>query len=99
MFVLRLAVLTVMTPLIVLCLVAAVSDGLAAWCVRRTSAGRESAFIYHRAKRLVDWSLFALWGLYLLPPAAVDPRWVLPPFLIVIAVAVRVTVQSFKKYL
>ena len=48
----RVATLTLMLPLLVLIYVVAAADGLTQRAIRRASAGRESASLYHRAKHL-----------------------------------------------
>jgi len=98
LFALRLGVLVLALPLFLIVGLAAGADGLAAWYIRRCGAGRESGFIYHRAKRGLTWSAPALWLIYLVPPMPLDPRWVIPPFLVVFGITVRATVAHFKKY-
>jgi integrating conjugative element membrane protein (TIGR03747 family) len=99
LFTLRLGVLVLAMPLFLVVTCAAAADGLITWYLRRTGAGRESGFIYHRSKRGFTLSVLALWLLYLVPPVPLDPRWVVPPFLLVFAIAIRVAVAYFKKYL
>ena len=96
---LGLGVLVVTIPLVGMAAAGAATDGLVTWYRRRTSAGRESAFIYHRVKRGLALALLALWLVYLLPPVYLDPRYVLPPFLLVWAVGIRFMVAYFKKHL
>jgi len=99
LFASRLAVLAMAIPLFLLAAVEAVSDGLVTWYLRRTGGGRESAFIYHRAKRLIALSVLGLCLAYLAPPMLIDPRWVIPPFVFAFAAGVRVATAYFKKYL
>lgn len=99
LFSLRLGVLVLATPLFAITACGAAADGLITWYLRRTGAGRESGFIYHRTKRGLALSVLALWLVYLVPPVPLDPRWVVPPFLLIAGVAVRLTVAYFKKYL
>ena len=40
-----------------------------------------------------------VWAVYLLPPMPMDPRWVLPPFVVAFAIALRLRVSFFKKHL
>lgn len=95
----RLAVIVLSLPLLNLAALAAAMDGLAGWYKRRTGGGRESGFIYHRAKRHAGHALLAMLLLFLVPPAPVDPRLVISLSAAFIAVAVRVTAASFKKFL
>ena len=96
---LRLGVLLVSLPLFLIAGIGAAVDGAAAWYLRRTSVGRESGFIYHRAKFALWIALFSLWAVYLVPPIALDPRTLIPTFLVIFALAVRFSVSWFKKYL
>lgn len=99
LFALRIGVLVLATPLFLVTTFAAATDGLIPWYLRRTGAGRESGFIYHRSKRGLALSVLALWVIYLVPPVPLDPRWVIPSFLCLSAISVRVTVAYFKKYI
>ena len=99
LFAARLAVLVLSLPLFATIGGAAVADGLCGWLMRRTSGARESGFIYHRAKRVVPAFLIMLWAVYLVPPVPMAPRWVIPPFIVVSAVALRLRVSYFKKYI
>ena len=99
LFAMRLAVLILSLPLFVLVGTTAVADGLYGWLMRRTGGGRESGFIYHRAKRAVPVFLLLVWAVYLLPPVPMNPRWVIPPFVILFAIALRLRVSYFKKYI
>ncbi|MGQ0620622.1 MAG: DUF4400 domain-containing protein [Panacagrimonas sp.] len=94
----RLGVLALFLPLLGLVALASFADGLVAWLQRRTSGGRESGFVYHRMKRLIAHSVLALAVVYLIPPVVTDPRWVLPPFALGFAIAVRYSTAYFKKY-
>lgn len=99
LFSLRLGVLVLAMPLFFITACGAAADGLITWYLRRTGAGRESGFIYHRTKRGLALSVLVLWLVYLVPPVPLDPRWVISPFLLIAGVAVRLTVAYFKKYL
>jgi integrating conjugative element membrane protein (TIGR03747 family) len=98
LFSMRLAVLTLALPLLALASLGAAADGLVGWYLRRTGGGRESGFIYHRAKRHGGHTLLILCLAYLAPPATVDPRIAIPIATAAIAVAVRFAVSRFKKY-
>ena len=95
----RLAVLTLSLPLLLLAALGGFADGLAVWFLRRTGGGRESGFIYHRAKRAVAYSLVLSAAIYLIPPVVMNPRWVLPPLLLIFASGIRYSTAYFKKYL
>lgn len=99
LFGIRLAILIQALPLFLLAAFVAFCDG---WWVgryiRRESGGRESSFVYHRAKHYFFVSLVSVW-MYLLLPWSVDPRLVIFPFVIALAVSVRLWAMYFKKYL
>jgi len=97
-FVIRLSVIVLMLPFIIIVMVVAASDGYLEWYRRRTGGGRESAFIYHRSKHMVNGSLIGLWFLYLVPPFAVDPVYIFLPSVIFLGLFSRLSVQFFKKY-
>ena len=99
LFAMRLAVLILSLPLFVLVGMTAVADGLYGWLMRRTGGGRESGFIYHRAKRAVPVFLLLVWAVYLLPPVPMNPRWIIPPFVVLFGIALRLRVSYFKKYI
>ena len=99
LFAMRVAVLVLSVPLFVVVGVTAVADGLYGWLMRRTRGGRESGFIYHRAKRAVPAFLLLVWVVYLIPPTPMDPRWIMPPFILAFAIALRLRVAFFKKHL
>lgn len=99
LFAQRLAVLALSAPLFGVVMLAAATDGLLGWYKRRTSVGRESGLIYHVAKHGFNNTLRGVWVLYLLPPIVIDPRWVIPPALLLVALATRLAVGYFKKYL
>lgn len=99
LFSLRVAVLVLSMPLFVVVGATAVVDGLYSWLMRRTQGARESGFIYHRAKRAVPAFLVLVWAVYLIPPIPMDPRWIMPPFIMAFAIALRLRVTFFKKHL
>lgn len=99
LFATRAAVLVLSLPLFVVVAATAVADGLYGWLMRRTRGARESGFIYHRAKRAVPAFLLLVWAVYLIPPIPMDPRWVMPPFIVVFGTALRLRVAFFKKHL
>ncbi|HHK41552.1 MAG TPA: DUF4400 domain-containing protein [Planctomycetaceae bacterium] len=96
---LRLGVLAVSAPLFLAAATVAVLDGLTARHIRKISGGRESGFVYHRAKLLAWGSILGLWLIYLVPPFPLDPVTVLPPFVLLFALALRVSSAWFKKHL
>ena len=97
-FMIRLSVIILMLPFIVLVMLVSATDGYLEWYRRRTGGARESAFIYHRSKHMVSWSLAGLWFFYLVPPFAVDPIYIFLPAILFLGIFSRLSVQFFKKY-
>ena len=99
LFALRMGILILTAPFLMIITVVAMADGFVGWYLRRTGGERESGFIYHRAKRGLAWSFLFLWIVYLIPPVPLDPRYLIPPFLLVSGIATLLHVAFFKKYL
>ena len=98
LFAMRMGVVILAMPLFLTTAIGATADGLVTWYLRRSGAGRESGFIYHRAKRGLWLLVIALWVVYLIPPVIFDPRLVVAPALLLFGLLVRTTVAWFKKY-
>ncbi|MFJ4256406.1 TIGR03747 family integrating conjugative element membrane protein [Pseudomonas monteilii] len=98
-FVVRLAVLTLATPLFLLAVITGTVDGLMRRDLRKFGAGRESSFVYHRAKRTLLPLSISPWVIYLSLPWSLNPTWVLLPCAAVLAIMVGITATTFKKYL
>ena len=99
LFALRIGVLILTLPFLVLVSIVAMADGFMGWYLRRTGGERESGFIYHRAKRGLAWSFLLLWIIYLIPPIPMNPKYLIPPFLLTAGIATRLHVAFFKKFL
>jgi integrating conjugative element membrane protein (TIGR03747 family) len=97
-FMIRLSVIILMLPFIALIMMVAASDGYLEWYRRRTGGARESAFIYHRSKNLMNWSLVGFWFFYLVPPFAIDPIYIFIPSILLLGLFSRLSIQFFKKY-
>jgi len=95
----RLTVLTLSIPLFAMAAFTGLVDGLVRRDLRRFGAGRESGFIYHRAKRLIVPLAVAPWIIYLALPVSWPPVFVLLPCAVALGMAVSITAGSFKKYL
>ena len=52
-FIIRFSILVLSIPLFIMAALTAVVDGLIRRDIRKFGAGRESSFIYHRAKKLI----------------------------------------------
>lgn len=98
-FLARLLILTLTLPLFVMAAFTGLVDGLVRRDLRRFGAGRESGFIYHRAKMLFLPFLVAPWIIYPALPWTVSPVLILLPSALALGVAVSISAGSFKKYL
>lgn len=98
-FVVRLTILLLATPLFLLAMLTGLVDGLMRRDLRKFGAGRESSFVYHRAKRAVGPLLILPWLIYLALPFSLHPLLVLLPSAVMLGVAVAITAATFKKYL
>lgn len=98
-FLVRLLVLCLTMPLFVMAAFVGFVDGLVRRDVRRFGAGRESGFVYHRARAsLMPLAVFP-WVLYLALPVSVSPLLILLPSAVLLGVAADIASGSFKKYL
>ncbi|WP_111747128.1 TIGR03747 family integrating conjugative element membrane protein [Salinisphaera orenii] len=95
----RVFILALTIPLFVMAAFVAIVDGLVRRDLRRFGAGRESAFIYHHAKRITGPVFVLGWLAYLSLPFSIHPNLFLVPCAAGFGVLVSVTVGSFKKYL
>ncbi|WP_448144758.1 TIGR03747 family integrating conjugative element membrane protein [Pseudomonas silesiensis] len=98
-FVVRLTILALATPLFLLAMFTGFIDGLMRRDLRKFGAGRESSFVYHRAKRAVIPLLIVPWILYLSLPFSLNPMAVFLPCAVMLGVAMAITAATFKKYL
>lgn len=98
-FVVRLAVLILATPLFLLAVITGAVDGLMRRDLRKFGAGRESSFVYHRAKRTLLPLVISPWVIYLSLPWTLNPIWVLVPCAALLGSMVAITAATFKKYL
>ena len=98
-FSVRLAILTLATPVFMLFSLVALVDGLVKRDLRRWGGGRESSFVYHWAKRSALPLLVLSWVIYLALPFSLHPTFIVLPFAVLFALSVAVTASTFKKYL
>lgn len=98
-FLVRLVVLCLTLPLFVTAAFVGLIDGLVRRDLRRFGAGRESGFLYHRARTLILPLAVLPWVVYLALPVSLHPLWILLPTAMLLSIAVNVTSGSFKKYL
>lgn len=95
-FIVRLLVLVLTLPLIFTAAFVGLIDGLVRRDVRRFGAGRESSFIYHRAKASLMPLVVLPWVTYLALPISVHPLLILLPSAALLGWAVSLTAGSFK---
>jgi integrating conjugative element membrane protein (TIGR03747 family) len=98
-FAVRLAVLTLAMPVFVLFGLVALVDGLVQRDLRRWGGGRESSFVYHHAKVALLPTLVLTWIVYLGLPFSLHPNFLILPFAVLFALALGITVATFKNYL
>lgn len=98
-FIVRLLVLIHTLPLFLLAAFVGLVDGLVGRDLRRFGAGRESGFIYHRAKASLIPLAVLPWVIYLALPVSISPLLILLPSAIALAIAMNVFAGSFKKYI
>jgi integrating conjugative element membrane protein (TIGR03747 family) len=98
-FVVRLLVLLLTLPLFLMAAFVGLIDGLVRRDIRKFGAGRESGFVYHRAKASLMPLAVLPWIIYLTLPVSVHPLLVLLPSAALLGVAMNITASSFKKYL
>ena len=98
-FAVRLAILTLATPVFGLFTLVALVDGLVRRDLRRWGGGRESSFVYHYAKKAAIPLIIMAWVVYLALPFSLHPSWIILPFALAFSFAVTITASTFKKYL
>lgn len=98
-FLVRLIVLTLSLPLFLTAAFVGLVDGLVRRDIRRFGAGRESGFLYHRAKAALVPLAVLPWLLYLALPVSFHPLIILIPSATLLGTAVDIAAGSFKKYL
>lgn len=95
----RLLILTLTIPLFLMAVFTGLVDGLVRRDLRRFGAGRESGFIYHRAKILIMPMMVSPWIIYPALPMTVSPILILLPSAAALGFIVSISAGSFKKYL
>jgi integrating conjugative element membrane protein (TIGR03747 family) len=98
-FLVRLLVLVLTIPLFLMAAFVGLVDGLVRRDIRRFGAGRESGFVYHRAKASLMPLAVMPWVLYLTLPVSAHPLLILVPCAILLGAATDLAAGSFKKYL
>lgn len=98
-FAVRLTILILAIPLFLLATLTGFVDGLMHRDLRKFGAGRESSFVYHRAKRAVMPLLVVPWIIYLSLPITLNPMAVFIPCAILLGAVTTITATTFKKYI
>ena len=93
------AVLVLAMPVLGICCVVALIEGLVRRDLRRWGGGRESGFIYHWAKRVALPIAVGVWLIYLMVPVSIHPSFVILPFAALLGLATSAAASTFKKYL
>lgn len=95
----RCVILMLTAPLFILAGLVGFTDGLVSRDLRRFGAGRESAFVYHHAKRMVTPVFLTGWLIYLSLPFSIHPNLFLLPCALLFGLMIAIATSSFKKYL
>ena len=95
----RVVILVLSIPLILLTVFVGFVDGLVRRDLRRFTAGRESGFVYHRAKSFIAPVLTLPWVIYLALPISISPLFVMLPCAALAGLVTAIATASFKKYL
>lgn len=98
-FCIRLVILTLTIPLFVLAAFTGLVDGLVRRDLRKFGSGRESSYLYHKARATILPLAIIPWTVYLAIPVSVSPLLILLPCALLLGFSVCITVSSFKKYL
>lgn len=98
-FCVRLVVLTLTLPLFAMATFIGLVDGLVRRDLRKFGAGRESSYLYHKARGTIIPLAILPWTAYLAMPISISPLLILLPCAALLGVSISITVSSFKKYL
>jgi hypothetical protein len=74
-------------------------DGLVQRDKRKFQGARESTFLFHRLKQMIQHSFLSLFLLYMIIPLNVSPEVCLLPMMILSGLFMMLSIKSFKKYL
>lgn len=98
-FCVRMVILTLTIPLFLLAAFTGLVDGLVRRDLRKFGSGRESSYLYHKARGTILPLTIVPWTVYLAIPISISPLLILLPCALLLGVSVCITVSSFKKYL
>lgn len=98
-FLIRLVILVLSTPIFLLAAIVGAVDGLVRRDIRRFGAGRESSFLYYHAKAWCKPMIILAWLIYLSIPFSVHPNLIFIPMAFLFGLSLSITFGSFKKYI
>lgn len=98
-FCVRMVILALTIPLFALAAFTGLVDGLVRRDLRKFGSGRESSYLYHKARGTIIPLTIVLWTVYLAIPISISPLLILLPCALLLGVSVYITASSFKKYL
>ncbi len=98
-FCVRLVVLALTLPLFAMAAFTGLVDGLVRRDLRKFGAGRESSYLYHKARGTIVPLTILPWTLYLAIPISLSPLLVLMPCAVLLGLSISITASTFKKYL
>lgn len=98
-FCVRMVILTMTIPLFMLAAFTGLVDGLVQRDLRKFGSGRESSYLYHKARGTIIPLVIVPWTVYLATPFSISPLLILLPSAIFLCASVHITTSSFKKYL
>lgn len=98
-FCVRVVILTMTIPLFLLAGFTGLVDGLVRRDLRKFGSGRESSYLYHKARGTIIPLMIVPWTVYLAMPVSVSPLLILLPSAVLLGMSVYITVSTFKKYL
>lgn len=98
-FIVRLLIILFTSPLFLLTALSGLTEGLTLRDIRKFGAGRESAYLYHHARRYIMPMMVSAWVLYLSLPISIHPNFILVPAAALFGLSICITAASFKKFL
>lgn len=98
-FCVRIVILLLTIPLFVLAAFIGLIEGLVQRDLRKFGSGRESSYLYHKARGTIVPLAIVPWTVYLSIPISISPLLALLPSAVLLGISVSITVSSFKKYL
>jgi integrating conjugative element membrane protein (TIGR03747 family) len=94
----RLFIFFLSGPFVLLCVFLGLVDGLVQRDIRKFQAARESTYLFHRIKKMWKPFFFVPLFFYFACPLVVSFLWFLLPMVIGLSVLIKISLQSFKKY-